>query len=70
MRKKVISPASRREHAGSSIENGVCSQLAVCRMLRLARSTCRYRGKPLNEMKQGLHQRMTETFAETSAVWI
>jgi transposase InsO family protein len=60
MRKKVISPAARREQAQNLVEKGVCSQRAVCRMLRLARSTCRYRGKPLSESKQALHQRLVE----------
>lgn len=60
MRKKVISPSARREQARSLVEKGLCSERAVCRMLRLARSTFRYRGKPLSESKQALHRRLVE----------
>lgn len=60
MRKKVVSPAARREHARTLVSEGVCSQRAVCRMLRLARSTFRYRGRPQSEAKQSLHRRMAD----------
>jgi ribosomal protein S14 len=46
MRKKAVSPAHRRVVAQELVKNKACSQRAACRILRLARSTFRYRGQP------------------------
>jgi putative transposase len=60
MRKKAVSPATRREAARKLAERGVCSIRSACRILRLARSTYRYRGKPLSERQKAMHRRMAE----------
>ena len=60
MRKKALSAAARREHAQRLTAERVCSGRTACRILRLARSTYRYRGKPPSEREQALHQRMAE----------
>ena len=46
MRKKAVSPAHRRAVAQELVKNEACSQRVACRILRLARSTFRYRGRP------------------------
>ena len=46
MRKKALSPAARREEAQRLSASGLCSARAACRILELARSTYRYRGRP------------------------
>jgi len=46
MRKKAVSPAHRRAVAQELVKQEACSQRAACRILRLARSTFRYRGRP------------------------
>ena len=58
MRKKALSPAGRREHAQGLTAEKVCSGRTACRILKLARSTYRYRGKPPSEREKALHQRM------------
>ncbi len=60
MRKKALSPAARREHAQRLIATGICSGRAACRILRLARSTYRYQGRPLSNKEQALRQRLKE----------
>jgi len=60
MRKKALSPASRREHAQRLTTAGICSARAACRILRLARSTYRYRGRPASEQEQSLCRRLEE----------
>ena len=60
MRKKALSPAARREHVRRLSQGGVCSIRAGCRMLKLARSTWRYRGKAPSEPAQALHRRLAE----------
>jgi len=60
MRKKALSPASRREHAQRLTTAGICSARAACRILRLARSTYRYQGRPASEQEQSLHRRLEE----------
>ena len=42
MRKKAVSPAHRRTLAQQVVKDGLCSQRAACRFLRLARSTFSY----------------------------
>lgn len=60
MRKKALSAASRREHARRLTSEGVCSARAACRILKLARSTYRYRGRPPTEEEAALHRRLKE----------
>ena len=60
MRKKALSAASRREHAGRLAAEGVCSERAACRILKLARSAYRYRGRPPSAQEQALHRRLEE----------
>ena len=64
MRKKALSPATRREHLRRLIEEGVCPIRAGCRMLKLARSTWRYRGKAPSEREKALHRRLAELSAK------
>ena len=45
MRKKAVSLAHRRAVAQELVKNQACSQRMACRILRLARSTFRYRGR-------------------------
>ena len=56
----ALSPATRREHVGRLTGEGVCSIRAWCRMLKLARSTWRYRGKAPSEREKALHGRLAE----------
>ena len=60
MRKKALSPAARREEARRLSSSGLCSARAACRILKLARSTCRYRGRPPTEYEASLHRRLEE----------
>jgi transposase InsO family protein len=60
MRKKTLSPGHRRELALTVVAAGVCSGRAVCRILRLARSTYWYRGRPPSTAQQQLRQRLRE----------
>lgn len=64
MRKKALSPATRREHVRRLTEEGVCSIRTGCRMLKLARSTWRYRGKAPSEREKALHRRLAELSAK------
>lgn len=60
MRKKALSAASRREHARRLTSDGVCSARAACRILKLARSTYRYRGRGPAAHEEALHRRLRE----------
>jgi len=60
MRKKVVSPAHRRAAAQQVIAAGLCSQRVACRLLRLARSTYGYRGRPPTTAEQQLRKRLQE----------
>ena len=60
MRKKIVSPGHRRELALTVVAAGVCSGRAVCRILRLSRSTYWYRGRPPSTAQQQLRQRLRE----------
>ena len=60
MRKKALSPAARREEAQRLSASGLCSARAACRILQLARSTYRYRGRPPTEQEEALHRRLQE----------
>jgi putative transposase len=60
MRKNALSPASRREEVRRLSSSGVCSARAACRILKLARSTYRYRDRPPTEQEAALHRRLKE----------
>jgi len=64
MRKKIVSPASRRAYAQEVIETQLCSQRQACRYLRLGRSTSRYRSRPPTPAEQPLKQRLLELSQE------
>jgi putative transposase len=58
MRKKVVSPAHRRTLAQQAVKDGLCSQRAACRFLRLARSTFSYQGPTPPSKATQLRQRL------------
>jgi len=58
MRKKALSPAARREEVRRLSSSGVCSVRAGCRILRLARSSYRYRRRGPSDQRKSLHQRL------------
>jgi transposase InsO family protein len=60
MRKKALSPAWRREEVRRLSQEGICSVRRACRLLRLARSTYRYRQRPRTELEQAIHRRLAE----------
>ena len=60
MRKKALSPASRRATAEQAVAAGMCSRRAACRFLRVARSTYSYRGRKPTATEQGLRRRLHE----------
>jgi len=60
MRKKVVSPGHRRAAAQQVVAAGLCSQRVACRLLRLARSTYGYRGRPPTTAEQQLRKRLQE----------
>ena len=60
MRKKAVSPAQRRALAQQAVESGLCSRRSACRILRLARSTYDYRGRPPCPAQERLRQRLLE----------
>src|SRR5271167_2269036 len=60
MRKKIVSPGHRRELALTVVAAGVCSGRAVCRFLRLSRSTYWYRGRAPTTAQHQLRQRLRE----------
>jgi len=60
MRKKALSPASRREQAQRVTAAGLCSARAACRILRLARLTYRYRGRPPQDKELQLLRRLKD----------
>jgi len=60
MRKKALSPASRRATAKQAVAAGMCSGRAACRILRVARSTYSYRGRPPTVPEQRLRKRLHE----------
>ena len=64
MRKKIISPGQRRELALTVVAAGVCSGRAICRILRLSRSTFWYRGRPPTTAQQQLRQQLRELSEE------
>ena len=58
MRKKAVSPAHRRALAEQVVKDGLCSQRAACRFLRLARSTFSYQGRAPTAKATHLRQRL------------
>ena len=56
--KKALSPAARREAVRRLSGGGGGSARAACRILRLARSTYRNRGRPLTEPEAALQRRL------------
>ena len=68
MRKKAVSPAHRRAVAQELVQNQTCSQRAACRILRLARSTFRYRGRAPTEREEQLRKRLLELSARASTL--
>ena len=64
MRKKVVSPASRRAYAQEVVKAGLCSQRRVCRYLQLARSTFNYHGRPPTPAEEQLRNRLLALSAE------
>jgi putative transposase len=64
MRKKAVSPAHRRAVAQDLVKHEVCSQRAACRILRLARSTFRYRGRAPTPKEEQLRKRLSELSTE------
>jgi len=60
MRKKIISPGHRRDLALTIVAAGICSGRAVCRILRLSRSTYWYRGQPPSTAEEQLRKRLRE----------
>ena len=64
MRKKAVSPAHRRAVAQELVKHQACSQRMACRILRLARSTFRYRGRVPTPKEEQLRKRLLELSAE------
>ena len=60
MRKKALSPAHRRAVAKQVLEAGMCSRRSACRILRLARSTYGYQGRPASSAEQQMRKRLHE----------
>jgi transposase InsO family protein len=58
MRKKAVSPAHRRALAQQVVKDGLCSQRAACRFLRLARSTFSYQGRAPTSKETLLRKRL------------
>jgi len=64
MRKKAVSSAHRRAVAQELVKQETCSQRAACRILRLARSTFRYRGRGPTAKAEQLRKRLRELSGE------
>ena len=60
----MVSPAHKRQFALERVSMGLCSGRAMCRILGLARSTYRYRGRPVPEHQQQLMKRMSTLSAQ------
>jgi putative transposase len=58
MRKKAVSPASRRAHAKEVVRQGLCSRRKVCRYLRLSRATYWYRSRPVSTRERQMIERL------------
>ena len=60
MRKKIVSPAQRKQLAQWVVATGLCSGRMACRHLRLSRSTYWYRQRPPSLGEQQLRKRVLE----------
>lgn len=60
MRKKALSPASRRAAAKQAVAMEMCSCRAACRILRVARSTFSYQGRGPTTAEVQLRKRLHE----------
>ena len=60
MRKKALSPASRRAYALEAVEEGLGSGRKVCRILEVPRSSYWYRPKEKTPWERRLLKRMIE----------
>lgn len=60
MRKKVVSPASRRAYAKEAVGQGLCSGRMACRFLKVSRGTYWYRGKEPTSRESRLQERLKE----------
>jgi transposase InsO family protein len=58
MRKKVVSPASRRAYAREAVKQGLCSGRKACRYLRLSRATYWYRAQPASVRERQMIERL------------
>ena len=58
MRKKAVSPASRRAYAKAAVAEGLCSGRKVCRYLRLSRATWWYRSRPVSPRERQMIERL------------
>jgi putative transposase len=58
MRKKVVSPASRRAIGREAVSQGLCSGRKVCRYLRLSRATYWYRERPASARERQMIERL------------
>ena len=63
MRKKIVSPAHRRDAAEKVVAAGMCSGRAACRYLGLARSSYGYQGRPATPAEVRLRKRLLELSA-------
>ena len=64
MRKKAVSPATRRAFAQEVVGQTLCSQRQACRFLKLARSTFNYRGRAPTPAEEQLRKRLLELSRE------
>ena len=63
MRKKIVSPAHRKELAHTVVEAKLCSGRAACRFLQLSRSTFWYRARPPSARQGRMIKRLHELAA-------
>jgi hypothetical protein len=62
--KKCSEPGEAPGACAAAEPGGGCSIRAACRILKLARSTWRYRGKLPSEREKALHRRLAELSAK------
>ena len=60
MRKKIVSPAHRKELALAVVAQQLCSGRAACRFLRLSRATLWYRPRPPSARQSRMLKRLHE----------
>jgi len=60
MRKKALSPATRRAIANQAVEKRMCSKRAACRILLVSRSSFHYRGREESGWLLALKKRIRE----------